>query len=65
MRVLVTGHKGYVGSVMVAMLNAEGYEVVGLDSDLFEGPRYRRITRLENNVKSGRLDKTLRWSIMK
>jgi len=37
MRVLVTGHKGYIGAVMVPMLQAEGYEVVGLDSDLFEG----------------------------
>jgi nucleoside-diphosphate-sugar epimerase len=37
MRVLVTGHKGYIGTIMVPMLQAEGYEVVGLDSDLFEG----------------------------
>jgi nucleoside-diphosphate-sugar epimerase len=37
MRVLVTGHKGYIGSVMAPMLQAKGYEVVGLDNDLFEG----------------------------
>jgi len=37
MRVLVTGHKGYIGSIMVPMLQAEGYEVVGLDNDLFDG----------------------------
>lgn len=36
MRILVTGHKGYIGTVMVPMLLAEGYEVVGLDSDLYE-----------------------------
>jgi nucleoside-diphosphate-sugar epimerase len=35
MRVLVTGHKGYIGSVMVPMLLAEGYDLVGLDSDIF------------------------------
>jgi nucleoside-diphosphate-sugar epimerase len=35
MRVLVTGHKGYIGSVMVPMLLAEGHQVVGLDSDIF------------------------------
>jgi nucleoside-diphosphate-sugar epimerase len=35
MRVLVTGHKGYIGTVMVPMLFAAGHDVVGLDSDLF------------------------------
>jgi nucleoside-diphosphate-sugar epimerase len=35
MRVLVTGHKGYVGTVMVPMLIEAGHEVVGLDSDLY------------------------------
>jgi nucleoside-diphosphate-sugar epimerase len=37
MRVLVTGHKGYIGSIMVPMLQKAGFEVVGLDSELFEG----------------------------
>lgn len=37
MRVLVTGHKGYIGAIMVPMLQAEGYQVIGLDNDLFEG----------------------------
>lgn len=36
MRVLITGHKGYIGTVMVPMLIAEGFEVVGLDSDLYQ-----------------------------
>ena len=35
MRVLVTGHKGYIGSCLVPMLLAEGFDVAGLDSDLF------------------------------
>ena len=35
MRVLVTGHKGYIGSVLVPMLGADGHEVFGLDSDLY------------------------------
>jgi nucleoside-diphosphate-sugar epimerase len=35
MRVLVTGHKGYIGAVMVPMLLAAGHEVCGLDSDLY------------------------------
>ena len=36
MRVLVTGHQGYIGTVMVPMLQTEGHEVVGLDSNLYE-----------------------------
>jgi len=35
-RVLVTGHLGYIGTVMVPILLAEGHKVVGLDSDLYE-----------------------------
>ncbi len=31
MRVLVTGHEGYIGSVLVPMLTAAGHDVVGLD----------------------------------
>lgn len=37
MRVLVTGHKGYIGAVAGPMLRCAGHEVVGLDSDLFTG----------------------------
>ncbi len=36
MRLLVTGHKGYIGTVMVLLLLGAGHEVVGLDSDLFQ-----------------------------
>jgi nucleoside-diphosphate-sugar epimerase len=35
MRVFVTGHHGYLGSVLVPMLAAEGHEVVAIDNDLF------------------------------
>ncbi|MBI4566727.1 MAG: SDR family oxidoreductase [Planctomycetes bacterium] len=35
MKVLVTGHEGYIGSVLVPMLHSHGHEVVGLDSGLF------------------------------
>jgi nucleoside-diphosphate-sugar epimerase len=37
MRVLVTGHDGYIGQVLVPLFRAAGHEVVGLDSMLFEG----------------------------
>jgi nucleoside-diphosphate-sugar epimerase len=36
-RVLVTGHDGYVGCLLVPMLQARGHEVVGLDAGLYAG----------------------------
>ena len=36
MRVLVTGHKGYIGSAMIPLLIKEGYQVVGLDTDFYK-----------------------------
>jgi nucleoside-diphosphate-sugar epimerase len=35
MRVLLTGHQGYLGTVLAPMLRAAGHEVTGLDSGLF------------------------------
>ena len=35
MRVLVTGHLGYIGTVLTPMLVQAGHEVVGFDSDLY------------------------------
>lgn len=37
MRVLVTGHMGYIGSVLAPMLRDAGHEVVGLDTAFFDG----------------------------
>jgi nucleoside-diphosphate-sugar epimerase len=36
MRVLVTGHRGYIGTVLVCLLREAGHDVVGLDSMLYE-----------------------------
>jgi nucleoside-diphosphate-sugar epimerase len=35
MKILVTGHLGYIGTVMVPMLLKHGHEVVGMDADWF------------------------------
>lgn len=35
MRVLITGHKGYIGAVAVPIVQAAGHDVSGLDIDLF------------------------------
>lgn len=55
MRVLVTGHLGYIGTVMTPMLLSEGYEVVGLDSDF-----YRRCTFGDGLVEVPNINKDIR-----
>ena len=35
MKVLITGHNGYIGCILVPMVQAAGHEVVGLDNYLF------------------------------
>lgn len=37
MKVILTGHKGYIGAVAAPLLQNAGHEVVGLDTDLFSG----------------------------
>ena len=41
MRVLVTGHLGYIGVEMVPALRAAGHEVVGLDDGYYDGCDFR------------------------
>ncbi|WP_230532341.1 NAD-dependent epimerase/dehydratase family protein [Microvirga roseola] len=36
-KILITGNKGYIGSVMAPWFQAQGYDVVGLDTDYYEG----------------------------
>ena len=40
MKILLTGHAGYIGAVMVPRLLRAGHQVVGLDSDLYAGCDY-------------------------
>ena len=37
MRILVTGHRGYLGSVLTCVLRHARFDVVGLDNRLFDG----------------------------
>jgi nucleoside-diphosphate-sugar epimerase len=37
MKVLLTGHRGYIGSVMSGILQRAGHDVTGLDADFFRG----------------------------
>jgi nucleoside-diphosphate-sugar epimerase len=55
LRVLVTGHNGYIGSVLVPILEQAGHAVVGLDSDLFAactfGPDAPEIESLHRDLR--------------
>src|SRR5580698_8626290 len=61
MKILLTGHKGYIGSVAAPMLQSAGHEVVGLDTDLFAGcdfpPELLEIPELRKDLRDlGRKD---------
>jgi nucleoside-diphosphate-sugar epimerase len=43
MRVLVTGHRGYIGSVMTCVLRQARFDVVGLDNNLYHGCDFGRV----------------------
>ena len=43
MRVLLTGHKGYIGAVAGPLLRSSGHEVIGLDTDLFVGCEFGEV----------------------
>jgi len=65
MRVLVTGHKGYIGTVMVPMLQKAGHEVLGLDSDLYRNSTYgeapSRVPELLKDIRD--VEKSDLWGV--
>jgi len=58
MKVLVTGHNGYIGSVMMPFLADAGHEVVGMDTFLYEtctmGPDGRTWPALRMDIRDAR-----------
>lgn len=40
MRILVPGHRGYIGQVLTPLLQAAGHEVVGLDTGYYAGRQF-------------------------
>ena len=57
MRIMITGHMGYIGTVMTPMVVKAGHTVVGYDSDLFsrctysQGGEISRIPHIRKDVR--------------
>jgi len=56
MRILLTGSRGYIGTVMAPLMVRAGHEVVGLDTDLYRrstfGPWQESVRTLEKDVRA-------------
>jgi nucleoside-diphosphate-sugar epimerase len=49
-KVLVTGHRGYIGVHLVDVLKAAGHEVTGCDVRLFEGCEWEPFTQADHDL---------------
>lgn len=49
-KILVTGHKGYIGVHLVDLLKKQGYYVIGCDLDLFSGCAFDTITQPDKEI---------------
>jgi nucleoside-diphosphate-sugar epimerase len=60
MRVLITGHQGYIGTVLVPRLLEAGHDVTGLDTGLFDpcvlGPEPAHVPALRMDVRDVRAE---------
>jgi nucleoside-diphosphate-sugar epimerase len=55
MKVLLTGHKGYIGAVAAPLFGSAGHDVVGMDTDLFAGCEFgapaQDITEIRKDIR--------------
>jgi nucleoside-diphosphate-sugar epimerase len=55
MRILLTGHKGYIGAIAGTVLSSAGHEVIGLDTDLYAacgfGKSYAVIPEIRKDIR--------------
>ncbi|MEX0885104.1 MAG: SDR family oxidoreductase [Phycisphaeraceae bacterium] len=50
MKILVTGHRGYIGSHLVELLKTAGHTVTGCDLGLFDGCEWETLTRADHEL---------------
>jgi nucleoside-diphosphate-sugar epimerase len=60
MKILVTGHNGYIGTVLVPMLILDGHGVAGFDSDLYRrctfGEMPSKVPEIINDIRDIQLE---------
>lgn len=50
MKIFVTGHKGYIGVHLVAVLKEHGHQVTGCDLNLFEGCEWDNVVKPDKEI---------------
>ncbi len=60
MRVLLTGHRGYIGSVLTPLLLERGHAVTGLDTDIYRACTFTgelaEIPSIEKDIRDAEMD---------
>lgn len=59
MKVLLTGNRGYIGSVLTPLLQERGHEVIGLDSGLYDDSSLPPIPEPNRQIRKDTRDTTI------
>jgi nucleoside-diphosphate-sugar epimerase len=51
MKILITGHKGYIGPHLVEVLHNSGHEVTGVDIGYFEGCNWSELPKADREIQ--------------